>query len=507
MNKTDKQAIADFEAYHRSLLAGVSVTNNDPVFIDKHRKELESDIISWINFFFPKYAKYPFAPFHIKFLSRIKNNAEWYEVLSWSRELSKSTTTMFAIMYLALTGQKKNIVIASSSEDNAERLLAPYKVNLEKNERIKAYYGEQVAYGSWESSEFITRNGVAFRGIGAGNAPRGSKNEEIRPDVINCDDFDTDEATRNPETVKKNWDWFEQALYPTRSISEPVLIIWCGNIISKDCCITRAGKMADHWDIVNIRDKEGKSTWAAKNTEANIDRVLSKISFRSAQQEYFNNPVVDGTIFKEITWGKVPKLKELDFAVIYADPSTSNKDKATKTKGVSYKSCFLLGNKNGKFYIYTGFLDQTSNSKFINWFYVLNDKCKGKTQVYNYIENNTLQDPFFEQVFKPLFEEVGEKEGYLSIIGDDRKKPDKFVRIEGNLEPLNRNGQLIFNIDEQDNPNMQRLADQFLGVNPQLSYPSDGPDCIEGGVWKINEKIRQLSFQPITGKRKIKNEW
>ena len=78
---------------------------------------------------------------------------------------------------------------------------------------------------------------------------------------------------------------------------------------------------------------------------------------------------------------------------------------------------------------------------------------------------------FFEQVFRPLFDQVGEKEGYLSIIGDDRKKPEKFVRIEGNLEPLSRNGQLIFNIDEKDNPNMKRLEDQFLTVNPQLSAP------------------------------------
>lgn len=507
MKTADKKAYLYWEKYRKNLLSDCYVEYSDPVEIQKHKDYLEARPAEWCKFFFPKFAKADFAPFHIKFLNRVLNNPEWYEVLSWSRELAKSTMVMFAVLYLVLTGKKRNIILTSNSLDNAARLLEPYRANLDSNPRIKAYYGEQKNLGAWESGEFTTLSGASFRAVGAGQSPRGTRNDEIRPDVIIPDDFDTDEATRNPETVKKNWDWFEQALYPTRSISEPLLIICCGNIIAKDCFITRAGKVADHWDIINIRDKDGKSTWAAKNSEAHIDRVLSKISLRSAQQEYFNNPVVEGTIFKEITWGKVPKLKELDFAVIYADPSTSNKDKATKTKGVSYKSCFLLGNKNGKFYIYTGFLDQTSNSKFINWFYVLNDKCKGKTQVYNYIENNTLQDPFFEQVFRPLFDEVGEKEGYLSIIGDDRKKPEKFVRIEGNLEPLSRNGQLIFNIEEQDNPNMQRLADQFLGVNPQLSYPADGPDCIEGGVWKINEKIKQLSFQPITGKRKIKNEW
>ncbi len=506
MKTADKKAYLYWEKYRKNLLSDCYVEFRDPVEIQKHREYLEARPAEWCKFFFPKFAKADFAPFHIKFLNRVLNNPEWYEVLSWSRELAKSTLVMFAVLYLVLTGKKRNIILTSNSLDNAARLLEPYRANLDSNPRIKAYYGEQKNLGAWESGEFTTLSGASFRAVGAGQSPRGTRNDEIRPDVIIPDDFDTDEATRNPETVKKNWDWFEQALYPTRSISEPLLIICCGNIIAKDCFITRAGKVADHWDIVNIRDKDGKSTWAAKNTEEHIDRVLSKISLRSAQQEYFNNPVVEGTIFKEITWGKVPRLNNLPYVVIYADPSTSNKDKATKTKGVSYKSCFMISHKEGIFYIHTGYLDQTSNAKFVEWFFVLNDKCKGKTQAYNYIENNTLQDPFFEQVFIPLFRKFGEERGHLPISGDDRKKPDKFVRIEGNLEPLNRNGQLIFNVDEQDNPNMQRLAEQFLAINPQLTFPADGPDNIEGGIAKINEKLRTPSVGSMQVGRRPQNK-
>ena len=45
----------------------------------------------------------------------------------------------------------------------------------------------------------------------------------------------------------------------------------CGNIIAKDCCVVRAGEMADSWDIVNIRDKNGFSTWPEKNSEEDIE--------------------------------------------------------------------------------------------------------------------------------------------------------------------------------------------------------------------------------------------
>ena len=110
-------------------------------------------------------------------------------------------------------------------------------------------------------------------GIGAGSAPRGSRNEAVRPDVLLVDDFDTDEDCRNPVTLDKKWDWWEKALYPTRSVSESTLVVFCGNIIAKDCCVARAGTIADSWDIVNIRDRDGHSTWPQKNTEDDLEKI------------------------------------------------------------------------------------------------------------------------------------------------------------------------------------------------------------------------------------------
>ncbi len=507
--QTNRQVVIDWEAYRRALLDETYIEENiSGAELAKHREKLEADPVEWIYFFFPGFAKYPFALFHKKFLKRVINNPEWYEVISWSRELAKSTSVMFAVLYLVLTGKKKNIIMTSNSQDNAIRLLEPYRANLDTNARIKAYYGEQPLIGSWEMGEFKTKGGASFRAIGAGMSPRGTRSGSLRVDVLLTDDFDTDEECRNPETIKKKWNWWEQALYFTRSMSEPLLTIWCGNIIAKDCCITRAGKKArelearqkpiGHWDIINIRmvnianpnPKEdfarGKSVWPEKNSEAKIEEVLAQVSTASAQKECFNNPVSEGEIFKNLTWGKCPPLNTLKFAVVYADPSTSNRDRATK--GTSFKSAFLLGYKDGKYYIYKGFIEQTGNENFIGWLYDLRDYARGRTQVYNYIENNSLQDPFYEQVFIPLFAQFSKTRGTLPITPDTRKKPDKFARIEGNLEPLDRRGDLVFNEDEKGNPNMERLREQFELVNPQLSAPADGPDCIEGGVFIINSK-------------------
>lgn len=506
-NVSTKQITQDWGEYRRLLLAETDVSGGmSHANIMKHRQELESDIEAWIKFFFPGSARYPFARFHSKFFKRILNNPEWYETISWSRELSKTTCTMFVIMYLTLTGKKKNVLLISNSYDNAERLLEPYRAHLDSNQRIQLYYGDQRHVGHWEAGDFRTKTGATFRACGALQSPRGTKSvEDVRPDCILLDDFDTDEDVRNPETIKNKWDWFENAVYGTRSISNTCTVLWIGNIIATDCCITRAGKMSDHWDVVNIRDKEGNSTWPEKNSEEQIDRVLSKISTKAQQQEYFNNPLTEGDIFKEMVWGKCPPLHKLEYVVSYADPSPSNKDK--RKVGVSFKANFLIGYYEGKFYVYTGYLDQVPNAEFVLWAYYLRDYVRERTQVMYYVENNTLQDAFFEQVYIPLFQKYGAERGYIPITGDTRKKPDKAARIEGNLEPINRECMLILNEAEKGNPHMQRLVEQFKLFTPQLKAPADGPDCIEGGVWIINDRIRILHEQPSAGRRKHKGMW
>lgn len=488
--QTSRQALQTWEDYIANIRRETPVESNlSQSDIEKKKRYLEDHPLEWIKYFFPNYAKYDFAPFHKAAIHRMIDNDEWMEVLSWSRELAKSTVVMFVVMFLTLTGKKKNVMLASATQDSARRLLAPYKANLEGNQRIISFYGEQQGIGSWTDLEFITKGGAAFRAIGAGNAPRGSRNEAVRPDVLLVDDFDTDEECRNPDTIQKKWEWYEQAFYATRSISESTLVVWCGNIIAKDCCVVRAGKYANSWDIVNIRDRNGKSTWPQKNTEEHIDTVLSKISTASGQKEYFNNPISEGEIFKTITWGKVPSLSKFRFLVNYGDPAPGESNK----KGASTKTCALVGMHAGKLYIIKVHLDHGLNADFIQWYFEHEKFVGGKCPVYHMMENNKLQDPFFQQVFKPLVAKARKEQGIsLSIKPDEERKTDKATRIEANLEPLSREGLLVFNEAEKDNPHMQRLVEQFSLFTLSLKFPADGPDCIEGGYRAIKNKTVEL---------------
>ncbi len=500
---TDKQAFRDWEAYYNQFIQDVDVDSSESQTDKLNRiKYLEANPEEWFKYYFPTYCTAEPAQFHKRATKRLLSNKRWYEVRAWSRELAKSARSMMEVLFLALTGEVTNVLLVSNNYDNACRLLLPFMLQLEKNMRFINDYGKQQTLGAWETGNFTAKCGCSFRALGAGQSPRGTRNEAKRPDFILVDDIDTDEECRNPDRIKQKWDWIEQALIPTISISGNIRILFNGNIIATDCCIVRAGEKAKKFDIVNIRDKNGKSTWIEKNSETDIDFVLSTISTKSAQQEYFNNPVSEGETFKEITFGKVPQLRSFQNIICYGDPAPSN----SKNKSGSFKAVWLIGCKDGKFYVINGFLDHVTNAEFVDWYYVLDKYVAERTQVYRYIENNTLQNPFYEQVFLPIFAEAGKKNGkYIAISPDTRVKPDKFSRIEGNLEPLNKQNRLIFNEAEKENPHMKRLVEQFMLVNPRLNAPADGPDCVEGGVFIANNKssgVSQMDF----GKKRTNNK-
>lgn len=492
----DRLALEQWNELVASIKESSDINTSDSVAdIETRKKRLETDDDAWFKYYFAQYYTCEPAAFHKKATKRIMRNNRWYEVRAWSRELAKSARSMMEIIKLALTRKIRNVLLISNSADNAERLLLPFMANLEENQRIIQDYGAQKKPGSWETGEFTCQCGCSFRAIGAGQSPRGTRNKNFRPDFILIDDIDTDEECRNLERIKAKWKWLEEALIPTMSVSGNYRILFNGNIIAADCCITRAIAKAEelkvkgigHVDIINIRDKNGHSTWPEKNSEEDIDLFLSLVSASAAQKEFFNNPVAEGEVFKEIAYGKVPALSKFKFLVIYGDPAPGE----NKTKKSSTKTVCLLGKINSRLYVIKAFLDRGLNAEFIDWYVKLLEFVEGRTSVYCYMENNKLQDPFFQQVFQPLVRKVRrERNISLYIRGDEDKKTDKATRIEANLEPMNREGNLILNEAEKDNPHMKRMEDQFKLFNLQLTFPADGPDCVEGGNRILDRKLR-----------------
>lgn len=486
MARTEKQEVNLWDEHVQNVISSTATDIYETLTEQRERMlKLEADAEAWFLYYFPKYAFATPAPFHIAATRRVLENPEWYEVRMWSRELAKSTRTMMEVLYLCMTGKKKYVLLISNSLDNAERLLMPYRANLEYNQRLIRDYGKQQIPGKWQAAEFTTSGNVTFRALGAGQSPRGTRHEEARPDVILFDDVDTDINCRNPELIARKWKWIEEAAIGTRSISQPTTIVFCGNRIATDCCVQRATQLADHVDEINIRDAQGRSSWPQKNSELDIDRVLSQKSYAAAQKEYFNNPITEGSIFKEMAYKPARAISEYELLVCYTDPSFKD------TKKNDYKATVLTGKWRGEYHIIKCYLEQTTTARMIEWHYTIMD-IVGQRGCYYYMEQVFLQDILLRE-----FYDYGKNKGkVVPINGDKRNKPDKFTRIESLLEPLHRNGKLFLNERERHNPHMLRLAEQFLALSPGSRAHDDGPDAVEGAIWIINNK--QTNIGSIT---------
>lgn len=496
----DKQAEAWWDEFVLNMQREAAVRNNETPAKKKARiKKLEADDEAWFEEYFPNYYTSEPANFHKRSTKRVMNNPEWWEVRAWSRELAKSARTMMETLKLNLTGKKSNVVLTSNSKDNAERLLRPYKTILEKNPRIISDYGKQEKHGSWSDSEFVTRKGVSYRAVGKGQSPRGTRNDASRPDVLLIDDFDTDEDCRNPDTVDKYWDWLEKAFYATRSISNPLLVIFCGNIIAEYCTIKLAMERADKSEIINIRDKSGKSTWPQKNTEKMIDRVLSKISYNSSQGEYFNNPITKGKVFKHLNYKKMPPLNRYKFFVAYTDPSYKSGKKN------DYKATALIGKYKDEYHVRFVRCAQTTTADMLDWQYEILKLVNGGVPVFFLIEWPWIDDTLKLEIVK-----ANKRHNLtLPLKADERDKGDKFYRIESLLEPLNRNEKLWFDEKLKTSQHMSHMQDQFLALSKTSSAHDDGPDCVEGGVWIVNSKtISDMAKLTVNKNRgKVTKRW
>lgn len=492
---TDKQALQKWEQVAANIRRLKVVEYETPEAKEIRIAKLKKDFVAFSEYYFPEYCSAPFAKFHLKIAKQIIDKDEIYLVAALAREHGKSVLLGLLIpAYLMFTKRLYNMLLVSHNETNAQELFMPLILNLEHNQRILNDYGQQKGWRRWEAGNWHTNAGCSFRAIGAGQSPRGTRNEEKRPDFILIDDIDTDEEARNQTRIDNKWKWIEQALFPTMSISGRKRFVFAGNIIAKEGCIVKASRVADFFIKVNILDDKGQPSWQRYTLEQ-VNYMLAKISYASGQKEYFNNPISEGTVFKDITWGKVPPLSKFKFLVAYCDPSYKDSRKN------DFKAIPLVGEYQGNFYVIKAFVEQNTVAKMVEWFYEHDTAVGDVTSLYNYIEAGSLQETFYQELFLPRLINAGKAKGkHLSISPDHRKKPDKFTRIESTLEPLNRQGRLIFNEREKGNPHMMRLEEQMKAIEPSLPGHDDGPDALEGAVWIINNKLN--TFQVTAGKPK-----
>ncbi len=88
-----------------------------------------------------------------------------------------------------------------------------------------------------------------------------------------------------------------------------------------------------------------------------------------------------------------------------------------------------------------------------------------------------------------------------------KESPSRSPYQHNSKTQLHRNGQLYLNEEEQNNPHMERLAEQFMLFAPRSRGHDDGPDAVEGAVWKIGDMLGRGTGIITFGRTDRENRW
>ncbi len=468
-------------------------------------KHVRADYGAFVDYYFPHYTQNPqtgvqtpCAPFHIKAANEVKNNKNLRAVYKWHRGAAKSTHLDIFIPLWLKCQEKREInvmVLVGKSSDNANTLLADIQAELQYNQRYINDFGEQYNNGSWEEGQFVTKDGTAFFARGRGQSPRGLRYRSHRPDYIVIDDLDDDELCENPNRVQKLTEWVKEALFGALDGGRGRFIM-VGNLIAKNSVLQNISKTKGvKVSQVNIWDKDGNVSWAAKWTPEEVRAIEDFQGYRSFQKEYMNNPIVEGAVFRQewIKWDKRPQWREFEEIVLYTDPSWKSTSKN------DYKAAKLWGKtKSGQLWHLRAFVRQATVAEMVRWCYDIYEWAqKTGIAIKFYMEASFMQDMLMDDFIKE-----GNMRGYqLPILGDKRKKPDKFQRIEASAALWER-GFVYYDDSQKNDPDMLRGLDQTLAFQKGMRGHDDAPDADEAAISILQKHSRITSFTPSFGRRR-----
>jgi hypothetical protein len=516
LDKRFQKLLGNYELHAKSIAKASVVDINEtlPVKLARIRR-LESSYVDWFEYYFPNYAKYKCAWFHLDFANRIISNREIYELLEIYRSGAKSVHADMGVpLYLMFTKRMRYMLLIGETETKAQKLLSACQAQLQFNKRLENDYGSKYQQGDWSEGKFLTTDGVRFMAMGFGQNPRGVREEDRRPDYIVVDDVDNKRHVNNDRLMGDGVDWiFEDLLGCFNEENDATKrFVYANNNFHKNSITNRLkiqfnllatkarqdGQKPLH-HVLSVRAVEDLNTfkpaWPAKTSEAYWRKKFESTPYRSFMREYMHVHIVDGSIFKfeDMQWKKMLSLNEYDALVCYGDPSYKAQ--------ACFKGMVLMGRKGREFHIIHVFLRQKSRNDLAAWLYDLyEDRLQQCRKIRYWIEGNFAQDEFVKD-----FDEEGDERGYyIPVRADKSRKGDKFDRIEADQSFFGRRN-VWFNIDEKDSPDQAELVDQYLAFEKGGDKAVDGPDATNGCFLFLNKVGRSQKTKFVVQKRESRH--
>ncbi len=492
----------------------------DPTETEANRQaritKLLGNYSAFCQYYFPQFCSSPLGWFHKRAAKDILADPNIFAVLEWPRAHAKSVhADMMLPMFLKANGELNGMIIGSNNQTKALGLLIDIQAQLESNARYIADFGQQYSHGDWAEGNFSTLDGTGFWAFGRGQSPRGTRKGQKRPDYIVLDDVDDKEIVRNQDRVIEAVNWAREDMFGCfDGLRGRFLVV--GNRIHRASILAHLVGDVEEGDVVNPeiyhlkvfalenpkthkedQSIDGVPAWKERFTREQLEKnIWAKIGYISTQREYFHKHMELGRIFKSewIKFTPMPNLAAYSHIVTYNDPSFKD------TKKNDYKAILAMGKLGKDYHVLAMWIRQATTGAMVKAHYDMAEwlESQGANLVEHWMEANFIQDLILEDY---VTESV--TRGYmLPIRGDDRKKPDKYGRIEG-MTPLYERGLIWFNEAIRNTVDFRNFKDQLIGFP---ASHDDGPDAQEGAIYKINKRL-QLSVPAIMGGERRNSRW
>ena len=253
------------------------------------------------------------------------------------RGSAKSTIAEEAILLRAGFREFKNGLIVGETETRAiERLLA-IRNEVDTNEMILEVFGD-LRGPIWAENELVFSNGTRIMAMGRGQAIRGVKHNDMRPDFLFCDDLEDNKSVENKDTRARTARWFFSELIP--ACNDAPMVRVAATPLDPDALAVRLTRDPD-WEVhtypIEYKDEKGEraSSWPDRYPLAWIDKRKASMSriglLRNFNMEYMVTVVAnEDRAFTQDMFRVEPQVRTWQAVYAMFDPArTTNLKSAT----------------------------------------------------------------------------------------------------------------------------------------------------------------------------------
>lgn len=496
MNKEDKIAKEQYLKKLQLIRSRSRVNPNES--IEEQRKAIakaKKNVAYCVERYFPHYATSECAPFQLTFASKILKYRTIKAFAQWGRGLAKSVwCDVILPFWLWINGESNYFVLVGQSFDRGKQLLGDLQAEFEANPQIIKDFGEQKLEGSWTDERFITRGcpmwglrpfiGAAF---GMGMQVRGLRIGADRPDLCICDDIETKDLVKNPKRQDEYVKWVESDLIPTMDGPRRRLL-YANNRFAVRMIQTELQKKHPEWYISHVPAYD-KATyapaWEKKYPKDYYKLLLDEIGIIALQQEFGQEPVIEGKIFKpeQIIWDKMPKLSSMKAIIGHWDIAYAGTEKS------DYNAVKIWGlSQNNRFWYWQGFVKQTKMSEAVRYMCeVQRSLPRGVIILWQY------ESQFWNDEVERTIREISREEGVnLLIVKVDTPRIHKLSRML-RMQPYYQNNRCRYNEDMRSDNDTQVGLTQLYALEPGYNTHDDSPDADEQCISKLEKYIYEGS--------------